>query len=106
MTPLSDPKVLNNPALFRHYMKTTPTVGLELCEYRKEQKYLALASEYFGMPQEFFVKSHHTGKTVRFSAVRPGDPLWDEDGWDGEQCVYRPSVPVKNVEYMVIYNQW
>ena len=87
-------------------MKTIPTVELKLCEYRKDKKYLALASEYCGMPAKLFVRSHHTGKTVTFEAVQPGDPLWDEDGWDGEQCIYRPTNNVSNVEYLVIYNQY
>lgn len=101
-----DKVVANNPALFRAYMSKIPTVDLKLCEYRKETKALLLASEYFGMPREFFVRSHHTGKVVTFRAIGPGDPMWDEDGWDGEQCIYRPMTKVPNVEYMVIYNQW
>lgn len=83
-----------------------PTVGLELCEYDKNRKVLKLASEYFGMPQTFFVESHHTGKVVRFAAVGPEDILFDEDGWDGEQQVYRPIGNVPGVEYMVIYHAW
>lgn len=106
MTPLSDPKVLNTPALFRKSMQQTPTVNLSLCEYNKKGKYLKLASEYFGMPREFFVKSHHTGKTIRFVPVTPNDPLFDQDQWDGEQQIYRPTMPVPNVGYMVIYHAY
>lgn len=101
--------VLNNPALFRAAMekaKKIPTVNLELCEFNKERKVLKLASEYFGMPREFYVKSNHTGKSVCFVAVGPGDALWDEDGWDGEQCIYRPTSVLNKVDYMVIYNQY
>jgi hypothetical protein len=58
------------------------------------------------MPQEFFVRSHHTGKEVRFVAVGPEDVLFDEDGYDGEQCIYRPVGHVPNVDYLVIYNQY
>ena len=102
-------KVLNNPALNRAYntkAREIPVVDMKWCEFRKEQKCLTLASEYFGMPAEFAVRSNHTGKVVTFKAVQPGDPLWDEDGWDGEQCVYRPTINIPNVEYMVIYNQY
>lgn len=106
MRPLSDHKVLNNPALFRHYMKSIPTVNLSVCEYNKHGKFLKLASEYFGMPGEFFVESHHTGKTVRFVEIGPHDLLYNEDGWDGEQKIYRPVGVVPNVEYMVIYHAW
>lgn len=99
-----DKIVANNPALFRAYMEAIPTVDLKLCEFDKRYKVLRLDSEYFGMPREFYVKSHHTGKEVRFVAVGPEDKLWDEDGWDGEQCIYRPTTTVPNVDYMVIYN--
>ena len=85
---------------------TTPTVPLKFCEFDKTRKVLKLASEYFGMPTEFFVESHHTGKQVRFVAVGPEDVLFDEDGYDGEQVIYRPVGNVPNVSYMVIYNQW
>ncbi len=98
--------VLNNPALFRAAMSKIPTVDLNLCEFNKERKVLKLSSEYFGMPQTFWVKSHHTGKVIRFIPVQPGDALFDEDGWDGEQCIYRPVGKVPNVDHMVIYNQW
>jgi len=81
-------------------------VPLEECEYDKERKVLKLASEYIGMPREFFVRSHHTGKEVRFTAVNEHDVLFDQDGWDGEQCIYRPVGNVPGVDYMVIYNQW
>ena len=104
-----DNKVLNNPALNRAYNtkeREIPMVDLKFCEYDKARKVLKLASEYFGMPKNFAVRSHHTGRTVMFESVQPGDPLWDEDGWDGEQCIYRPVVPLRNVEYMVIYNQY
>ena len=87
-------------------MNTIPTVELNKCEFLKHMKVLGLASEYFGMPQTFYVKSHHTGRTVRFIPVQPGDHLFCEDGWDGEQQIYRPVEPLPNVEYMVIYNQY
>ena len=87
-------------------MKTIPTVDLNRCTYRKEQKYLSLPSEYMGMPLTFNVRSHHTGRVVRFVPVTPADVLFDQDGWDGEQQIYRPVGVVPNVEYMVIYNQY
>lgn len=86
--------------------RTIPTVDLKLCEYDKERKVLKLASEYMGMPEQFFVTSHHTGKTVRFTEIGPTDVLYDEDGFDGEQKIYRPVGVVPNVDYMVIYHAW
>ena len=83
-----------------------PTVDLKLCEYDKTRKVLKLASEYFGMPLTFFVKSHHTGKEVRFVPVTPADVLFDQDGWDGEQQIYRPLGNVPGVDHMVIYHAY
>ncbi len=81
-----------------------PTISLKLCDYDKNRKVLKLASEYFGMPSTFYVTSHHTGKTVRFVAVGPDDRLFDQDQWDGEQQVYRPTDDVPGVDHMVIYH--
>lgn len=102
-------KILNNPALNRAYntkAREIPVVDLKFCEYDKTRKVLKLASEFFGMPREFMVRSHHTGKEVRFTAVGEHDVLFDEDGWDGEQCIYRPVGNVSNVDHMVIYHAW
>jgi len=82
-----------------------PIVDLRLCEYDRQQRRLKLASEYFGMPREFFVKSNHTGKVVRFTVVGPEDCLFDPDGWDGEQQIYRPVGQVPKVDHLVIYHQ-
>jgi hypothetical protein len=83
---------------------TTHLVSTAQCDYDKQRKVLTLSSRVIGMPHTFHVRSHYTGKIVMFVAVQPGDSLFDEDGWDGEQCVYRPSVAVPNVDHMVIYN--
>jgi len=87
-------------------MSDLPVVELSLCEYDKKRKILKLASEYFGMPLSFWVKSHHTGKMIRFIPLNPADPLYDADQWDGEQQIYRPMGDAPNVEYMVIYHQY
>ena len=87
-------------------MTAIPTIPLEACEYDKTRKVLKLASEFFGMPREFFVHSNHTGKDVRFVVVGPEDKLFDQDQWDGEQQVYRPIGNVPNVDHMVIYHAW
>ena len=82
-----------------------PSVSLKDCEYDKNRKVLKLASEFFGMPRQFYVVSHKTGKEFRFTPVGPEDVLFDEDGWDGEQQIYRPVGHCPTVDYMVIYNQ-
>ena len=87
-------------------MNTIPSVDLKICEYDKTRKVLKLASEYMGMPSQFYVVSYKTGKEFRFVAVGPEDVLFDQDGWDGEQQIYRPVGHCPTVNHMVIYNQW
>ena len=86
--------------------KSIPTVDLSRCEYDKNRKVLKLASEFIGMPLTFMVRSHHTGKEVRFVPVTPADKLFDQDQWDGEQQIYRPLGNVPGVDHMVIYHAW
>lgn len=87
-------------------MKEIPVVLLSKCEYDKKRKVLKLASEYFGMPHKFFVRSTKTGKEVLFVAVEEHDILFDQDQWDGEQQLYRPVGNIPTVDHMVIYNQY
>ncbi len=87
-------------------MKDIPTISLKLCEYNVKAKRLTLPSEYIGMPLTFYVKSHHTGRVVRFIPVNPCDILFDQDQWDGEQQIYRPLDNLPGVDHMVIYNQF
>lgn len=81
-------------------------VPLRFCEYDRKRRILRLASEFFGMPREFYVVSEHTGKEVRFVAVGPEDLLFSPDQWDGEQQVYRPVGDVPTIDHMVIYHQY
>ena len=84
-----------------------PTVKLQWCEFDKARRVLKLASEFVGMPAQFFVESHHTGRVIRFTPVVPGDKLFDPDQWDGEQQIYRPvSGSPLNVDYLVIYHAY
>jgi hypothetical protein len=36
--------------------------------------------------------------------VTEDDPKFDQDGWDGEQAVYRVTTNQKNVVYLVIHH--
>lgn len=83
-----------------------PVVELSKCEFRAHCGKLLLASEYAGMPNAIRIRSHHTGRTVLFRPVEPGDPLFDQDQWDGEQQVYRPVEPTNNAKVLVIYHQF
>ena len=87
-------------------MRTSTQVSLRVFEYARERKCLTSPSKNFrgGFPISLSVTSHHTEETVQFSPVQPGDPLFCEDGWDGEQQIYRPIKAIKNVEYLVIHH--
>ena len=81
-----------------------PSVSLKDCEYDKRNRVLTLPSDFIGKPRQFYVVSHKTGKEFRFVAIGEEDVLFDEDGWDGEQQIYRPVGHCPTVDYMVIYN--
>jgi len=83
--------------------KAIPVVSLEVCEYRKDKRVLLMSDSHIGMPLTFFVKSHYTGKEVRFIPVKPTDVLFDPDQWDGEQQIYRPLHSIPGVDHMVIH---
>jgi hypothetical protein len=104
-----DKVVLNNPALFRAAMKKeheNSMIPLGFCKYNKVRKSLTLSSSYLGMPSTVYIRSHHTGKIVRFTPVTPSDSLFDQDGWDGEMQIYRPVGNVPGVDHLVIHNQY
>lgn len=87
-------------------MNNIPTVPLRYCDWDRNRKVLRLASEFCGMPRVLNIVSHHTGKSVTFSTVTESDPLFDQDGWDGEMCVYRPATVLPGVDHLVISHQW
>ena len=84
---------------------TTHMVSTSQCHYDKGRKVLRMSSKVIGMPSTFHVRSHHTGKIVRFVPGNPADSLYDEDQWDGEQQIYRPVYSCLGVDHFVIYNQ-
>ena len=89
-------------------MNTVPNVELGRCDYDRKRKVLKLASEIFSgrFPRKFVVRSHHTGRQIEFTVVGENDPLFDQDCWDGEMCIYRPVGQVPNVDYLVVHHQW
>lgn len=80
-------------------------VSLSKCEFRRKTGVLLLSSQELGgvFPRHFIVQSHHTGKEVRFVAIGPEDKLFCQDGWDGEQQVYRPVGNVPAVDHLVVH---
>lgn len=87
-------------------LESSQVVSLNLCEFDKQRKVLKLKSDHVGMPVELYIESHITGRTVKFVQLGESDPLFDQDMWDGEMCIYRPvrSEAATNVDHLVIYN--
>jgi cobalt-zinc-cadmium efflux system membrane fusion protein len=61
------------------------------------------------LASEVAITANRTGivverKVSQGQVAQPGDPLFCEDGWDGEQQIYRPIRDIKNVEYLVIHH--
>ena len=82
-------------------------VSLSKCTFNKADRSLTLSSEFVGMPMSLHIESHHTGRVVQFNVVGENDPLFDQDGWDGEMQIYRPArneAPM-HVKYLVIRNE-
>ena len=84
----------------------TNTIPLKFCTFIKDQRVLRVASEFCGMPRTVAVLSEHTGKTVQFVPIGPEDPLYDEDGWDGERKIYYPVEPQARVDYLIIFSEY
>lgn len=81
----------------------TRNASLEAFDYDKDRKVLSL-KVFSGFPHTLMVKSHHTGKTVRFTVIDQHDKLFNEDQWDGEMQIYRPIGNVPNVDHLVLYH--
>lgn len=75
------------------------------CLYDASVRSLYVSAGIFGWkyPQAIDVFSNKTGKTVSFHPVKQGHPLWDEDGWDGEQCIYVPIVDLPKCKTLIVH---
>ena len=90
------------------------TVPLDKCSYFPKTRKLFIPVEAFKgvipagsrYPSLFFVRSHFTNKILEFRPLQPGDPLYDEDQWDGEMQVYRPKPGVASkIDYAVVAHE-
>jgi hypothetical protein len=77
-------------------------ISLEAFNYDRQKRVLTLGV-YSGFPKALMVKSHHTGKEVRFERVSEHDVLFSQDQWDGVQQIYRPIGHVPNVDHLVLF---
>lgn len=84
-------------------LEKIPVVSLKSCAYNKKTKVVTMPSTVCGMPSQFFVRSHVTGKEIRFTVIGEYDKLFDQDQWDGMQQIYRPVGGVSSIDHLVIY---
>lgn len=82
-----------------------PTVSLAYCHYRAHCGKLELSTAHTNdcLPAKIYIQSHFTGRSILFTCVTEDDPMFDQDQWDGEQQVYRPSTPEERVKLLVIH---
>lgn len=79
-------------------------INLDTLTFNKKYNSLHTTSEIFagGFPREITVHSDHTNRDVVFIQVPYGHELYDEDGWDGEQMVYIPTVDLPRVKQLIV----
>lgn len=82
-------------------------VSLNDCLYDREKRVLVVPSTHTGrkLPRRLKVFSKYTGEVVEFASISSHDPLYDEDGWDGEQQIYRPVSWLATVDHLIVYHQ-
>lgn len=81
-------------------------LDLKHCSFDRARRAISVPSEAFagGLPNAIRVYSSHTGRTILFRPVQPGNPHFDEDQWDGMQMVYAPVEDLPRVEVLVVYH--
>lgn len=93
---------------------TVMAVPLDRCSYFPKMRKLFVPLSalkgatipYSRYPKSFFVRSHFTNNLLEFKVIGPGDPLYDEDQWDGEIMVYRPRNGVASkIDYAVVAHE-
>jgi len=71
------------------------------CDFDASKGILKCRSGVGNYPQVVEVTSHHTGKVVRF--VRDEELAIANEGWDGEECWYKPQEILPRVDYLVLF---
>ncbi len=79
-----------------------PSFNLFLFDWNMDRGTLVMRNYNHPFPKEFMVRSHRTGKEVRFVRVSMYDVLYDQDMWDGMQMLYSPTGLVPNVNYAAL----
>lgn len=69
--------------------QTSPVIPLALFEYSKKKHTLQLSRDCYGIPTDFFVESHKTGRVVHF--VPDEEDMMANEFYDGEARSYKPA---------------
>ena len=76
---------------------------LDKCKWQKNLNQLSFPwNEKF--PREVVVHNTKLHSTRTYVHLTKNDPRNDQDGWDGEQMVYKTHTKTNNAEYLVLYH--
>lgn len=83
-------------------------IPLKKCYWNKEQRFISVVSEFFSgsFPKTVTIESERTGVQMTFVPVQPGDYFFDEDSWDGEQMIYKPTTQNPKVNRLIVYHEF
>lgn len=82
---------------------TVVNVMLEQCKWQKNLNQLILPWNK-NFPQQVSVHNPKTDSYRIYGHLTENDPRFDQDGWDGEQMVYKTNAKTNNAEYLVLYH--
>lgn len=78
-------------------------ISLENCKWQKNLNQLSIPwnSKW---PVEVTIHNPKTSNHRKYVRLTDTDPRFDQDGWDGEQMVYKTYDKTNNAEYLVLYH--
>ena len=77
-------------------------LSLEQCKWQKHLNQI-ICQHDGTFPREVRIVSPKTNDHRTYVHLTENDPRQDQDGWDGEQMVYRTHTSTNNAEYLVLY---
>lgn len=78
-------------------------LSLEQCKWQKHLNQI-ICQHDGAFPREVRVTNTKTKDYRTYVHLTENDPRQDQDGWDGEQMVYRTRTSTNNAEYLVLYH--
>lgn len=83
--------------------KLITRIMLEQCKWQKNLNQLIMPWDNL-FPPEVQVFNPKTNDYRTYVHLTESDPRNDQDGWDGEQMVYKTHTKTNNAEYLVLYH--